>query len=492
MSTIILGSIFAGAWLISTIVFAVMYKKKPTSQADEGSIRQIVQNAKDNNTNLQNVFIQTIKSSEMTTQNTLNNLNLVQKQEFEAISKRVNDLTFRNEDRIEKLTLQVNQTLTNMREENEKALEKMRETVDEKLNTSLSQRLNDSFSKIQQSLESVNLGLGEMKSLAVGVGDLKKVLSNVKTRGNWGEVALSTLLEQVLAPNQYKSQVQVKPNSKERVDFAVSMPGKDGHDVYLPIDSKFPLEDYNKLVEASDNIDKEAIEKCQKNLYKRIKEEAKSIKEKYINVPETTDFAVMFLPIEGLYAEVVRNVELLDTLQNQYKVVVCGPTTLTALLNSLQLGFKTLYIQKRSSEIWQFLSTLKQEFEKYVTLLEKSQGKLADASTNLEQATKSSQKIAKKLDDVGDLVGLDYETSEVQQKIDIASSEIEENIDIFSSKFNEKKNNDNSNSAEIDTKQKTKKSTAFENLNKALNGKVVDKTDDDKDDNSGDNLPVAE
>ncbi len=467
MSIIILGSIFAGAWLISTIVFVVLYKKKPTGTADDGSLKQIVQNVKDNNTNLQNVFIQTIRASELTTQNTINNLSLVQKQEFEAISKRVNDLTFRNEDRIEKLTLQVNQTLTNMREENEKALEKMRQTVDEKLNTSLSQRLNDSFSKIQQSLESVNLGLGEMKSLAVGVGDLKKVLSNVKTRGNWGEVALSTLLEQVLAPNQYKSQVQVTPNSKERVDFVVSMPGKDGHDVYLPIDSKFPLEDYNKLVEASDTIDKDLIEKCQKNLYKRIKEEAKSIKEKYINVPETTDFAVMFLPIEGLYAEVVRNVELLDTLQNQFKVVVCGPTTLTALLNSLQLGFKTLYIQKRSSEIWQFLSTLKQEFEKYVALLEKSQGKLADASTNLEQATKSSQKIAKKLDDVGDLVGLDYETSEVQQKIDISSSE-------------------------IDVKQKTKKSTALENLNKALNGKVVDKTDDDKDDNSGDNLPVAE
>ena len=173
----------------------------------------------------------------------------------------------------------------------------------------------------------------------------------------------------------------------------------------------------------------------------------------------------MFLPIEGLYAEVVRNVELLDTLQNQYKVVVCGPTTLTALLNSLQLGFKTLYIQKRSSEIWQFLSTLKQEFEKYVALLEKSQGKLADASTNLEQATKSSQKIAKKLDDVGDLVGLDYETSDIQQKIDISSSEIDENS--------------------------KKQNSALENLNKALNGKVIDKTDSDKDDNSGDDLPVA-
>lgn len=409
MEYIILGSIFGGVWLITTIVFVVLYKKKQPTLNDDKSIKTVVDNQKEQNILLNNMLMQALKNSEVTTQNTINNLTVVQKQEFDSISKRVDELTTRNEQRIEKLTFDVNLSLHNMRQENEKALEKMRETVDEKLNNSLSQRLNESFSKIQQSLESVNLGLGEMRSLATGVGDLKKVLSNVKVRGGWGEVMLSTLLEQMLAPNQYKAQAQVKKNSKERVDFVVIMPGKDGHEVYLPIDSKFPLEDYNKLIEASDTLDKDLIDRCQKQLVKRIKEEAKSIKEKYINVPETTDFAVMFLPIEGLYAEVVRDVELMDTLQSQYKVVVCGPTTLTALLNSLQLGFKTLYIEKRSSELWQVLSTFKQEFEKFVQLLLKTQNKLGEANSTIELATKSSRKIAKKLGDVSQVVGIEYD-----------------------------------------------------------------------------------
>ena len=400
---------FAAVWLATTITFVVMYKKKPTlGGTDDKSIKQLVDNQKEQSVLLNNMLMQAMKNSEISTQNTINNLTVLQKQEFESISKRVDELTTRNEQRIEKLTFDVNLSLNNMRAENDKALEKMRETVDEKLNSSLSQRLNDSFSKIQQSLESVNLGIGEMRTLANGVGDLKKVLSNVKVRGGWGEIMLSTLLEQMLAPNQYMAQVQVKKNSKERVDFAVIMPGKDGHEVLLPIDSKFPLEDYNKLVEASDTLDKDLIEKCQKQLTKRIKEEAKSIKEKYINVPDTTDFAVMFLPIEGLYAEVVRDIELMDTLQNQFKVVVCGPTTLTALLNSLQLGFKTLYIEKRSSELWQVLSTFKQEFEKFVQLLLKTQNKLGEANSTIELATKSSRKIAKKLGDVSQVVGIDY------------------------------------------------------------------------------------
>ncbi len=409
MTYIVLGSIFLAVWLISLIVFVVMYKKKQPTLSDDRSIKTVVDNQKEQNILLNNMLMQALKNSEVSTQNTINNLTVVQKQEFDSISKRVDELTTRNEQRIEKLTFDVNLSLNNMRQENTKALEKMRETVDEKLNNSLSQRLNDSFSKIQQSLESVNLGLGEMRTLANGVGDLKKVLSNVKVRGGWGEVMLSTLLEQMLAPSQFKAQVQIKKNSKERVDFVVVMPGKDGNEVYLPIDSKFPLEDYNKLVEASDTLDKDMIDRAQKQLMKRIKEEAKSIHEKYVSVPETTDFAVMFLPIEGLYAEVVRDIDLMDTLQNQYKIVVCGPTTLTALLNSLQLGFKTLYIEKRSSELWQVLSTFKQEFEKFVQLLLKTQNKLGEANSTIELATKSSRKIAKKLGDVSQVVGIDYD-----------------------------------------------------------------------------------
>ena len=410
MELIILGSIFGAVWLITTLTFVVLYKKKNSAvSTDNGQIKQIVANQKEQNEMLNNMLMQAMRNTELSTQNTINNLSVLQKQEFDTISKRVDELTLRNEQRIEKLTFDVRLSLNSMRQENEKALEKMRETVDEKLNSSLSQRLNDSFSKIQQSLESVNLGIGEMRNLANGVGDIKKVLSNVKIRGGWGEIMLSTLLEQMLAPNQYMAQVQVKKNSKERVDFAVIMPGKDGHEVLLPIDSKFPLEDYNKLVEASETLDKDLIEKSQKQLMKRIKEEAKSIKEKYINVPETTDFAVMFLPIEGLYAEVVRDIELMDTLQNQYKIVVCGPTTLAALLNSLQLGFKTLYIEKRSSELWQVLSTFKQEFEKFVQLLLKTQNKLGEANSTIELATKSSKKIAKKLGDVSQVVGIEYD-----------------------------------------------------------------------------------
>ena len=412
MDLIILSCIFGAVWLITTITFVVLYKKKQGGTTDSTQIKQIVENQKEQNMMLNNMLMQAMKNVEVGTQNTVNNLSVLQKQEFESMSKRVDELTIRNEQRIEKLTYDVRLSLTNMRTENEKALEKMRETVDEKLNSSLSQRLNDSFSKIQQSLESVNLGIGEMRNLANGVGDIKKVLSNVKVRGGWGEIMLSTLLEQMLAPNQYMAQVQVKKNSKERVDFAVIMPGKDGHEVLLPIDSKFPLEDYNKLVEASETLDKDLIEKSQKQLMKRIKEEAKSIKEKYINVPETTDFAVMFLPIEGLYAEVVRDIELMDTLQNQYKIVVCGPTTLTALLNSLQLGFKTLYIEKRSSELWQVLSTFKQEFEKFVQLLLKTQNKLGEANSTIELATKSSKKIAKKLGDVSQVVGIEYDDND--------------------------------------------------------------------------------
>ena len=374
-TTIVLASVFGAVWLATLIVFIVMYKRKPgAGGGDDKVIKQMIANQKEQNELLNKMLINALNNNQIQMQNAISNLNLAEKQEFEAISKRVDDLTARNEARLEKLTADVNANLTNMRQENDKAIEKMRETVDEKLNNSLSQRLNESFVKIQQSIDNVNSGIGEMRTLANGVGDLKKVLSNVKVRGGWGEVMLSSLLEQVLAPNQYKAQVQVKKNSKERVDFVVDMPGRDGNEV--------------------------------------IKEEAKSIHEKYINVPYTTDFAVMFLPVEGLYAEVVRNVELMDTLQNQYKVVVCGPTTLTALLNSLQLGFKTMYIEKRSSELWQLLSTFKQEFEKFVVLLGKTQHKLTLANNSIEQATKSSRQIAKKLGDASQVVGIEYDNTD--------------------------------------------------------------------------------
>ena len=360
-----------------------------------------------------------LNSNLITTQNAISSISSLQKQELDNIQKKVDDLSLKNEAKIEKLTGEVNASMLLIRQENEKQLEAMRVTVDEKLNVSLSQRLNESFAKIQASLEHVDTGLGEMKALANGVGDLKKMLSNVKTRGVWGEVMLNSLLEQMLSPHQFKEQVQIKNNSKERVDFVIIMPGKDDKEVYLPVDSKFPLDDYYRLSEASDNADIEEMEKYHKALVKRIKEEAKKINEKYIDVPTTTDFAVLFLPIEGLYAEIVRDVELVDFVQNTHKIMICGPSTLAALLNSLQMGFKTLYIEKRSSEIWGILSTFKAEFEKFVQLLLKTQNKLSDANSTIEQATKSSRKIAKKLSDVSQVVGIDYEDSTDQIEFEI-------------------------------------------------------------------------
>lgn len=348
------------------------------------------------------------------TQNAIVSISSLQKQELENIQRRVDALTNKNEEKIEKLTQDITISMNAIRQENEKQLDAMRVTVDEKLNISLSQRLNDSFAKIQSSLEHVDTGLGEMKALASGVGDLKKMLSNVKTRGVWGEVMLNTLLEQMLSPQQFKEQVQIKNNSKERVDFVVIMPGRDDKEVYLPIDSKFPLEDYYRLAEASEQADIEEVEKCHKQLVRRIKDEAKKINEKYIEVPTTTDFAVMFLPIEGLYAEIIKDVELIEFIQTNYKIIVCGPTTLSALLNSLQMGFKTMYIERRSSEIWGILSTFKTEFEKFVALLLKTQNKLSDANDTIELATKSSKKIAKKLSDVSQVVGIEYDNNQIE------------------------------------------------------------------------------
>ncbi|MDD4350902.1 MAG: DNA recombination protein RmuC [Clostridia bacterium] len=397
-----------GVLSIASIIINISLYKKNITLGQNGDFRAIIDNIKQTNFDSYKLILSSINDSEIRTQNTITNNTGLQKMEFESIQKKVDDLTERNEKKIEKLTMDVNESLKQIRESNEKKLEMMRATVDEKLNVSLSQRLNDSFSKIQQSMESVGTRLGEMKALETNVTDLKIMLGNVKRRGVWGEVTLNNLLEQMLSPYQYKANVQVKNNTSERVDFVVVMPGKDDKDIFLPIDSKFPLEDYYKLSEASERTDVENIEKYQKALSKRIKEEAKKIHEKYINLPITTDFGVLFLPIEGLYAEVVKDVSLIEFIQTKYKVMVCGPTTLAAFLNSLQMGFKTMYIEKRSSELWRLLATFKTEFEKFVQLLLKTQNKLSDANISIEQATTSSRKIAKKLGDVTHIVGLDF------------------------------------------------------------------------------------
>jgi DNA recombination protein RmuC len=281
----------------------------------------------------------------------------------------------------------------------EEKLEKMRETVDEKLHKTLEERLGQSFKLVSDRLEAVQKGLGEMQSLANGVGDLKKVLSNVKTRGVLGEIQLGNILEQIMAPEQYEANVKTKKGSNDHVEFAIKLPGKDdlGQEVYLPIDAKFPQEDYVRLQTAYDTADLQGIEAANKALANSIKKFARDIRDKYIDPPHTTDFGIMFLPIEGLFAEVVRQPELVAILQREYKIIVTGPTTLAAMLNSLQMGFKTLAIQKRSSEVWQILGAVKTEFTKFGGVLEKARKKISEADSELEKlvTTRTNQLMSK-------------------------------------------------------------------------------------------------
>lgn len=266
-------------------------------------------------------------------------------------------------------------------------LEKMRETVDEKLHKTLEERLGQSFKIVSERLEAVQKGLGEMQNLANGVGDLKKVLSNVKTRGILGEIQLGNILEQIMAPEQYEANVTTKKGSNCHVEFAIKLPGKDDHgkEVYLPIDAKFPQEDYVRLQTAYDESDVLGVDVANKALAQSIKKFAKDIRDKYIDPPHTTDFGIMFLPIEGLFAEVVRQPELVALLQREYKIIVTGPTTLAAMLNSLQMGFKTLAIQKRSSEVWQILGAVKKQFGEFGTVLKKAQEKIRQADGEIEK-----------------------------------------------------------------------------------------------------------
>ena len=293
-----------------------------------------------------------------------------------------------------------------LRQENARQLTEMRHTVDERLTQSLDKRLTESFALVSQRLEQVYRGLGEMQSLAAGVGDLKRVLTNVKTRGIWGEMQLSNLLSSVLTAEQYAENVAVVPGSTERVEFAVRLPGKDAGTVWLPIDSKFPMEDYARLQEALQNADLPAAETARKALYQAIRTEAKRIAGKYVAPPHTTDFAVMFLPVEGLYAEVVQQIDLVDAIQREQRVVIAGPGTFSALLNALQMGFRTLAIEKRSGEVWKLLGTVKADFGSFGDVLEKTQMRLRQASESIDAAFVRTRTIQKHLGAV-ETAGLD-------------------------------------------------------------------------------------
>ena len=301
--------------------------------------------------------------------------------------------------KLETMRTGLEKSLADVRKENTEQLDKMRLVVEEKMQETLNQRLNQSFEQINKQLDGLREGLGEMKALTEGVTDLKKVLSGVKTRGVWGEISLGTLIEEMLVAEQYETNAKIGKKG-EVVEFAIRMPGKGDEPILLPIDAKFPLEDYQRLVDASENGDKPVIEAMGAALERRIKEEAKTIADKYIKPPQTTDFAVMYLPIEGLFAEVAKRAGLLDYVQSKYRVMVTGPTTLAALLNSLLVGFKTVAIEKRSREIWKLLSSFRTEFVRFSELLDKTQGYVDRASEGLRNATNKSNQIRTKLSKV--------------------------------------------------------------------------------------------
>lgn len=327
----------------------------------------------------------------------------IQLQEFAA---QLGTFSVSNERRMETLRQAVEERLRALQEDNAARLEQVRVTVDERLQGTLETRLGESFRAVSERLEQVHRGLGEMQALAAGVGDLKRVLTNVKTRGTWGEVQLGTLLDQVLAPAQYEANVATKAGSADRVEFAVRLPGRDGTDdgvVWLPIDAKFPQEDYQRLLEASDRGDPDGVEAAARQLETRVKLSAREIHDKYLDPPHTTDFGVLFLPTEGLYSEVLRRPGLADVIQRDMRVIVAGPTTLWAILNSLQMGFRTLAIEKRSSEVWAVLGIVKTQFATFGDIVLAVQKKLQEASNKMDAIARQSRTIQRKLRDVQEL-----------------------------------------------------------------------------------------
>ncbi|MCR4421211.1 MAG: DNA recombination protein RmuC [Exilispira sp.] len=370
---------------------------------------QLDKSSKDNRVELTN----SLKSFEDKFSQNIKDFNELQRQKFDDLINRQEGIKKEIEEKLKEIREIVEIKLMNIQEDNSKKLEEMRKTVDEKLQETVDKRFNESFKLISERLEQVHKGLGEMQTLASNVGDLKKVLTNIKTRGNLGEIQLGAILEQFLSPEQYIKNAIVKEGSQERVEFVIKLPGKtdDSKPILLPIDSKFPLETYYKLIEIYNNYgstsygnnQQNEIEKITGQFVSTVKKFAKDIKEKYINPPITTDFAIMFVPTEGLYAEILRQSGLFEFLQREYKVTVVGPTNLVAFLSSLQIGFKTLAIEKRSSEIWEILGGVKTEFGNFGEILEKTKKKLQEATNEIDQAGVRSRAIEKKLEKVQEL-----------------------------------------------------------------------------------------
>jgi DNA recombination protein RmuC len=353
--------------------------------------------------------------------NVADSLALAQTQTSTTLTQQLQSLGEGNERRLAEMRDKIDQRLRELQTDNEKKLEQMRQTVDEKLHATLEARLGESFKQVAERLELVHRGLGEMQTLAQGVGDLKRVLTNVKTRGIFGEVQLGAVLEQMFAPDQYAANVETVPGTNARVEYAIKLPGQGTlAQLWLPIDAKFPREDYERLLEAQERADVEAAEAAAKALEMRFRAEAKTINNKYLAAPYTSEFGILFVPTEGLYAEALRRPGLVEALQREHKVVLAGPTTLSAMLSSLQMGFRTLALEKRSSEVWQVLGAVKTEFNKFGDILEKTRKKLEEAQNTIGDAQQRTRVMGRKLREVEELPA-----NEVSKLLPLVSSDSE-------------------------------------------------------------------
>lgn len=406
--------------LASLATCVVMLKRRQTNDNNSGVS---VEEYRDTSARLKNDIDMNIKMGNSMLSGAIN----AQNDNIKAMGERMDRFMYNTQKGLEdvktitaqsiaNLRLANEQSIKEMKEDNAKQLDKMRETVDEKLSATLEQRFNQSFKIVNDRLEEINRTFGELQNLQTGVSDLNRIFKNVKTRGTWGEVALENLLAQILAPEQYQKQVRIRRGSEDMVDFVIRMPGKGDEEVMLPIDAKFPVEDYARLVEASEKGDVDGVESASKALAARVKNEAMTIRDKYVAPPRTTDFAIMYLPTEGLYAEVIKREGLVEDIQNKFRVVVCGPTTIAALLNSLQMGFRSVAIEKRSTEIGKLLQSFMADFATFTKYLRQTSDRIDMVKKSLENAEERTRIIGKKLNKVNSLA--DEKGPDMQQLLD--------------------------------------------------------------------------
>ena len=397
--------IAAGGSLVAVVMlFLLLLRRSSSSEPIEPALRQEFAanrtEASEAARHLRGEVSDGLKGVTDTLVKTVGELGTTQRARLDEASTRIKQLSESNAQDLQKVRVLLDERLKALQESNEKKLDQMRQTVDEKLQSTLERRLTESFHVVSKNLEAVQRGLGEMQSLATGVGDLKRALTNVKTRGTWGEVQLGALLEDILTPGQFERNVQPKPGSREIVEFAIRLPGREDHPdsvVYLPIDAKFPQEDYQRVLDASEAGDAGKLKQATDALARAVQASAKDIHDKYISPPQTTDFAILFLPTEGLYAEFLRQPGRLEELQRTYRVVVAGPTTLSALLTSLRVGFQTLAIEQRSSEVWQVLAAVKTEFGKFGDVLAKVKKQLQTAANTIDKTGVRTRAMERKL-----------------------------------------------------------------------------------------------